>query len=86
MPSARVPATMPGGYLLPPGRRSLLFLLHLIIQARHLQDPYDHLWVASVVKINGRGPVYGLRRLQHVCGPNLSVRQSHVIIVFINQI
>ena len=86
MLSARVPGATPAGnLLLLPVRTSLLFLhflQRLIIQASHPQGPYDHLWVASVVKVGGRVPAYGLPRLQHICGPTLSVRQSHVIIKF----
>ena len=86
MLSARVPSATPGGSLLLHVRTSLLFLhflLRLIIQASHPRGPYDHLWVASVVIVVGRVPASGLPRLEHICGPSLSVRQSHVIIKLI---
>src|SRR3954466_4473181 len=85
MPSARVPGVTPAGNLLLPGWTSLLFLhfrlrLRLIIQSSHPRGPYDHLWVASVVKVVGRVPASRLPRLERIWGPKLSVHQSHVII------
>src|SRR3954467_2199898 len=87
MPSARVPGATPAGNLVLPGWTSLLFLhyllrlrLRLMIQASHPRGPYDHLWVASVVKVVGRVPASGLPRLELIWGPKLSIRQSHVII------